>query len=65
MVSTQHELRAVELSAAAAASRALLSSLNNTVALDWRRDRRTNTTHVYWTDLRDNKIYTGQLLDNG
>ncbi|CAK1543699.1 unnamed protein product [Leptosia nina] len=58
--SNRHELRAVELGSLA--SRALVSSLKNTIALDWRRIERG--VQLFWTDVVDDNIYRGTIIDN-
>ncbi|XP_059055810.1 prolow-density lipoprotein receptor-related protein 1-like [Achroia grisella] len=58
--SNRHEIRAVELPAAT--SRALISSLKNTIALDWRRDPTSGAIQLYWTDVVDDKIYRGTMV---
>ncbi|CAG5013242.1 unnamed protein product [Parnassius apollo] len=60
--SNRHEVRGVELPSLR--SRALVTSLKNTIALDWRRDPATNNTHLYWTDVVDDNIYRGTLVGN-
>ena len=42
--------------------RPLLSSLKNTVALDFYHAK--NQTLVFWTDVVDDKIYRGSLLND-
>lgn len=61
--SNRHEVRGVELPALTA--RALISSLKNTIALDWRRDPVTGAVHLYWTDVVDDNIYRGVIVGNG
>ncbi|GBP36075.1 Low-density lipoprotein receptor-related protein 1 [Eumeta japonica] len=56
--SNRHELCALELPTLT--SRALVSSLKNTIAVDWYRDN--DTLHLYWTDVIDDKIYRGTVL---
>ncbi|XP_063833945.1 prolow-density lipoprotein receptor-related protein 1-like [Ostrinia nubilalis] len=56
--SNRHEVRAVEL--ASLTSRALLSALKNTVALDW-LGRPAAPPRLFWTDVVDDKIYSGTL----
>ncbi|XP_038218676.1 low-density lipoprotein receptor-related protein 1-like [Zerene cesonia] len=58
--SNRHEVRAVELGSLA--SRALVSSLKNTIALDWRRA--AGRVQLYWTDVVDDNIYQGTIVDN-
>ncbi|XP_068625234.1 prolow-density lipoprotein receptor-related protein 1 [Battus philenor] len=60
--SNRHEVRGVELPSLA--SRALVASLKNTIALDWRRDPADNSTQLYWTDVVDDNIYRGTLAGN-
>ncbi|XP_063629184.1 prolow-density lipoprotein receptor-related protein 1-like [Cydia splendana] len=55
--SNRHEVRAVELPSLT--SRALISSLKNTVALDWKRTGDQVT--LYWTDVVDDHIYSGTV----
>ncbi|KAI8432507.1 hypothetical protein MSG28_013508 [Choristoneura fumiferana] len=55
--SNRHEVRAVELPSLT--SRALISSLKNTVALDWKRAGDQVT--LYWTDVVDDHIYSGTV----
>lgn len=61
--SNRHEVRGVELPSLS--SRALVASLKNTIALDWRTDPATNDTHLYWTDVVDDNIYRGTLAGTG
>lgn len=62
--SNRHELRAVELPALT--SRALLSALKNTIALDWRGGASpADPVTLYWTDVVDDKIYRGTLTQAG
>ncbi|XP_041974246.1 low-density lipoprotein receptor-related protein 1 [Aricia agestis] len=56
--SNRHEIRGMELPSLR--SRALVSSLKNTIALDWRRDN--GVLQLYWTDVVDDAIYRGTLL---
>lgn len=58
--SNRHEVRAVELPSLAA--RALISSLKNTIALDWRRDPASGAVSLYWTDVVDDNIYRGTVV---
>ncbi|XP_049880284.1 low-density lipoprotein receptor-related protein 1 [Pectinophora gossypiella] len=60
--SNRHEVRGVELPSLA--SRALISSLKNTIALDWRRDPKTGSVDLYWTDVVDDNIYKGTIIGN-
>ncbi|KAJ2938967.1 hypothetical protein O0L34_g17783 [Tuta absoluta] len=60
--SNRHEIRGVELPSLA--SRALISSLKNTIALDWRRDPATGSVDLYWTDVVDDNIYKGTIVGN-
>ncbi|CAH2097282.1 unnamed protein product [Euphydryas editha] len=55
--SNRHEVRGVELPSLA--SRALVSSLKNTIALDW--CGANGTVQLYWTDVLDDNIYRGTL----
>ncbi|XP_046973357.1 prolow-density lipoprotein receptor-related protein 1 [Vanessa cardui] len=55
--SNRHEVRGVELSSLT--SRALVSSLKNTIALDWCRT--PAGLQLYWTDVLDDNIYRGTL----
>ncbi|XP_047540379.1 prolow-density lipoprotein receptor-related protein 1-like [Vanessa atalanta] len=55
--SNRHEVRGVELSSLT--SRALVSSLKNTIALDWCRTQAG--LQLYWTDVLDDNIYRGTL----
>lgn len=61
--SNRHEVRAVELPALTA--RALISSLKNTIALDWRREPTSGAVQLYWTDVVDDNIYRGVIVGNG
>lgn len=61
MFSNRHELRGVELPSLS--SRALVSSLKNTVALDWCGSR--GVVQLYWTDVLDDNIYRGTLTGDG
>lgn len=61
--SNRHEVRGVELPALTA--RALISSLKNTIALDWRRDPASGQVQLYWTDVVDDNIYRGVIVGNG
>lgn len=67
--STRHELRAVDLTDERHTSRALVSSLRNTIALAWRRapapPAPPAAVHVYWADVLDDAIYRGTLLGDG
>ena len=63
MFSNRHEVRGVSLPALTA--RALVSSLKNTIALDWRRDPATGEVQLYWTDVVDDNIYRGTIVGNG
>lgn len=63
MFSNRHEVRGVELPALTA--RPLISSLKNTIALDWRRDPATGALQLYWTDVVDDNIYRGSIVGNG
>lgn len=56
--SNRHELRGIELPTFT--SRALISSLKNTIALDWRRYH--DTLELYWTDVVDDNIYRGTII---
>ncbi|CAB3232339.1 unnamed protein product [Arctia plantaginis] len=60
--SNRHEVRGVELPALTA--RALISSLKNTIALDWRRDPASGAVQLYWTDVVDDNIYRGLIVGN-
>ena len=42
--------------------RPLLSSLKNTVALDFYYSK--NETLIFWTDVVDDKIYRGSLIND-
>lgn len=59
--SNRHELRGVELPSLS--SHALVSSLKNTVALDWFGAR--GAVQLYWTDVLDDNIYRGTLTGDG
>ncbi|XP_063218358.1 prolow-density lipoprotein receptor-related protein 1 [Bacillus rossius redtenbacheri] len=56
--SNRHELRGVDLHTFNV--KALISSLKNTIALDFYHTRETNT--IFWTDVIDDKIYRGTLI---
>ena len=58
--SSRNELRSINLRTFA--MRPLLSSLKNTVALDFFYSK--NETLVFWTDVVDDKIYRGTLLND-
>ncbi|KAH9629926.1 hypothetical protein HF086_017441 [Spodoptera exigua] len=60
--SNRHEVRGVELPALTA--RPLISSLKNTIALDWRRDPASGALQLYWTDVVDDNIYRGTIVGN-
>ncbi|XP_045484331.1 low-density lipoprotein receptor-related protein 1B [Pieris rapae] len=60
--SNRHELRAVELGSLA--SRALVSALKNTIALDWRLAGPERRVQLFWTDVVDDTIYRGTIVDN-
>lgn len=60
--SNRHELRAVELGSLA--SRALVSALKNTIALDWRLAGPERRVQLFWTDVVDDTIYQGTIVDN-
>lgn len=60
MFSNRHEVRAVELPSLSA--RALISSLKNTIALDWRREPESGAVSLYWTDVVDDSIYRGTVV---
>lgn len=61
--STRHEIRGLELPGLGV--RTLISSLKNTIALDWYRDPTNGTVSLYWTDVVDDTIYRGVVLGNG
>ncbi|CAG9131327.1 unnamed protein product [Plutella xylostella] len=77
--SNRHELRGVPLGGgnaggggaggggnspgAGGGSRALVSALKNTVAVDWDTDPVSGNISLYWTDVLDDHIYRGQLLN--
>ena len=70
LYSNRNELRAINLGSRS--SHLLLSGLKNTIALDYlvvRAEVDTNPdipieVHLFWTDVLDDKIYRGQLLQN-
>lgn len=57
--SNRHEVRAVDLPSLSA--RALVSSLKNTIALDWYREPASGAVALYWTDVVDDNIYRGTV----
>lgn len=57
--SNRHELRGVDLKTLNV--KALISSLKNTIALDFYH-KDNNTDMVFWTDVIDDKIYRGTLI---
>ncbi|KDR21144.1 hypothetical protein L798_04073, partial [Zootermopsis nevadensis] len=58
--SNRHELRGVDLQTFNV--KALISSLKNTIALDFYYKEDSNTVVIYWTDVIDDKIYRGTLV---
>jgi hypothetical protein len=58
--SNRHELRGVDLQTFNV--KALISSLKNTIALDFYYKEDSNTVAIYWTDVVDDKIYRGTLV---
>ncbi|CAG9793152.1 unnamed protein product [Diatraea saccharalis] len=58
--SNRHEVRGLQLPAMT--SRALLSALKNTVAIDYLH---SSPPTLYWTDVADDKIYSGALHPAG
>jgi integrin beta 2 len=58
--SNRHELRGVDLQTFNV--KALISSLKNTIALDFYYKEDSNTVSIYWTDVIDDKIYRGTLV---
>ena len=58
--SSRNELRQINLRTHA--MRPLLSSLKNTVALDFYYSK--NETLIFWTDVVDDKIYRGSLIND-
>lgn len=56
--SNRHELRGVDLKNLNV--KALISSLKNTIALDFYY--KDNTSMIFWTDVIDDKIYRGTLI---
>lgn len=56
--SNRHELRGVDLRTFSV--NALISSLKNTIALDFHHTDKGDT--IYWTDVIDDKIYRGSLI---
>lgn len=65
--SNRHELRALELrgGVGAGGSRPLVSSLKNSIALDWHRDGPSAPLVLYWSDVLDDAIYRGELAGPG
>ncbi|CAH1393043.1 unnamed protein product [Nezara viridula] len=57
--SNRHELRSVDLHSLSV--RPLISSLKNTIALDFLHDPK-GADIIFWTDIIDNKIYKGSLI---
>lgn len=60
--SNRHEVRGIELPTLTV--RALISSLKNTISLDWRREP-SGAVRLYWTDVVDDNIYSGLIVENG
>ncbi|XP_069676734.1 low-density lipoprotein receptor-related protein 1 isoform X1 [Periplaneta americana] len=58
--SNRHELRGVDLQTFSV--KALISSLKNTIALDFYYKEDSKTVSIYWTDVIDDKIYRGTLV---
>ncbi|XP_065167955.1 low-density lipoprotein receptor-related protein 1 [Atheta coriaria] len=58
--SNRHEIKGVDLQSFNV--KALISSLKNTVALDFFHSN--DTDMVFWTDVIDDKIYRGSLIEN-
>ncbi|CAG2069029.1 unnamed protein product, partial [Timema podura] len=56
--SNRHELRGVDLQTFNV--KALISSLKNTIALDFYHTKQSNM--IFWTDVIDDKIYRGTLI---
>ncbi|XP_052130857.1 prolow-density lipoprotein receptor-related protein 1 isoform X2 [Frankliniella occidentalis] len=56
--SNRHELRGVDLHSHS--SKALISSLKNTIALDFYHAKKEDK--IFWTDVIDDKIYCGTLV---
>lgn len=56
--SNRHELRGIDLQSMQA--KALISSLKNTIALDFYHTPEANM--VFWTDVIDDKIYRGTMI---
>ena len=56
--SNRHEMRRVDLMSYNYA--ALVSGLHNTIALDFHYEWKT----IYWTDVVDDKIYSGKMNGN-
>ena len=57
--SNRHELRAIDLRKGVV--RPLISSLKNTIAVDFFYDT-DRKNHVFWTDVADDRVYQGTLL---
>lgn len=58
--SNKHEIRGIDLVTRDVKS--LISSLKNTVTLDFYHGN-DNTDILYWTDVMDDKIFKGKLID--
>ena len=56
--SNRHEVRGVDLHTFQ--MKALISSLKNTIALDFLHTNESDT--IFWTDVIDDKIYQGTLI---
>lgn len=67
--SNRHEVRGVELPSLTV--RALISSLKNTISLDWRQEPSApgapgaGAVRLFWTDVVDDIIYSGLIVGNG
>lgn len=58
--SNKHEIRGIDLVSRGVKS--LISSLKNTVTLDFYHDV-NGTDTLYWTDVMDDKIFRGMIID--
>ena len=64
LFSNRHELRRLTLTPNGTSDKALISSLKNTIALDFYLSEEGDE-EVYWTDVIDDKIYKGSMILGG
>lgn len=57
--SNKHEIRGIDL--VSREYKSLISSLKNTVTLDFYHDT-NGTDSLYWTDVMDDKIFKGTII---